>query len=285
MARVAYVNGRYCPHNQATIHIEDRGLQFADSVYEVAYVYKGQLIDAIPHLDRLSYSLGELEIPVPMKQRPLLLVIEEMIRRNNLSTGLIYIQVTRGTAPRDFPYPRQAKPNIMMTARAMAPFDPNQSLKGIKVMSLPDIRWLRRDIKTTALLAASMSKEKALSAGFDDAWLLDGNNLITEGTSNNAWIINQDGSLQTRPPSHDILNGITRRSIMTLAQKKNIPVIEKAFSLDEAYAAQAAFISSASACIKPIVQINDQKIADGQVPAIAQEIANLYHQFLESHCA
>lgn len=285
MARVAYINGRYSPHNQATIHIEDRGLQFADSVYEVVYVYKGQLIDAIPHLDRLSYSLGELEIPLPMKQRPLLLVIEEMIRRNQLSTGLIYIQVTRGTAPRDFPYPRQAKPNIMMTARAMTPFDPTQSLKGIRVMSLPDIRWLRRDIKTTALLAASMSKEKALSAGFDDAWLLDSNNLITEGTSNNAWIINQDGSLQTRPPSYDILNGITRRSIMALAQKKNIPVIEKAFSLEEAYAAQAAFISSASACIKPIVQINDQKIADGQVPPIAQEIANLYHQFLESHSA
>jgi len=283
MSRVAYVNGAYVPHEHASIHIEDRGFQFADSVYEVVYVYKGKLIDAVPHLDRMRYSLTELKIQAPMKQGPLLLIIKEMIKRNHLSTGLIYIQVSRGSARRDFPYPKNCKPTLVMTARRMVPFNPAQTLKGIRVMSLDDPRWARCDIKTTALLGAAMSKQTALDQGYDDAWMIDADDFVTEGTSNNAWIMPEEGILQTRPASHAILNGITRRSIMKLAAEKTLTVIEKPFTLAEAYTAKAAFISSASACVKPVISINDRPIGDDRVQDLTRDIAIMYHHFLETH--
>ncbi|WP_417820712.1 D-amino-acid transaminase [Terasakiella sp.] len=281
MSRFAYVNGAYVPHEHASVHIEDRGFQFADSVYEVIYLYKGKLIDAEAHLKRLEHSLNELDMDMPKSRAAFMVNIKELVRRNRVKTALIYVQVTRGSAARDFPYPENTLPTVVMTARRVAPFDANAPLKGIKVMSLPDIRWVRCDIKTTSLLAASMSKQKAQDSGFDDAWLLTDDLFVTEGTSNNAWILREDGKLQTRKPSHEILNGITRQAIIKLAGQKGIEIVEDAFSLDEAKKAKEAFVTSSSACVKPVIQIDDTTIADGKPGLFTQQIAKIYADFLE----
>ncbi len=282
MSRFAYVNGAYVRHDDACVHIEDRGFQFADSVYEVVYLHKGKLIDSEPHLDRLERSLNELEMDMPMSRGALGAVMKELVRRNRLSTGLIYMQVTRGSSKRDFPFPEDTIPTVVLTARRVPAFNPKATLTGMKVMSLPDIRWGRCDIKTTALLAASMSKQQALDEGFSDAWLIDEKGYVTEGTSNNAWIVTKDGKLQTRAPSHEILNGITRRAVMALAEREGIEIIEKSFTLEEAYNAKEAFVTSASACVKPVTQINDRPIGNGEVCEISEKIAKIYAEFLEN---
>jgi D-alanine transaminase len=281
MSRFAYVSGAYVRHEEACVHIEDRGFQFADSVYEVVYLHKGKFIDTEPHLDRLERSLNELDMDMPMSRKALNLVMKELVRRNRISTGLIYMQVTRGSSKRDFPFPEDAVPTVVMTARRCPAFDPEAALSGMKVLGLEDIRWGRCDIKTTALLAASMSKQKALDEGYDDAWLIDPDGLVTEGTSNNAWIVTKDGKLQTRPPSHEILNGITRRSVIELAKREGIEIIEKAFTIEEAYEAKEAFVTSASACVKPVTQINDKTIGNGEVCEISEKVAKIYAEFLE----
>ncbi len=281
MSRFAYVNGAYVPHEHASIHIEDRGFQFADSVYEVIYLYKGKLIDAEAHLKRMEHSLSELDMAMPKSRAALMVNIKELVRRNRVKTALIYVQVTRGSAVRDFSYPENILPTVVMTARRVAPFDANTPLKGIKVFSLPDIRWARCDIKTTSLLAASMCKQKARNAGFDDAWLVTDDQFVTEGTSNNAWILREDGKLQTRKPSHEILNGITRQAIIKLAGQKGIEIVEDAFSLADAKKAKEAFVTSSSACVKPVIQIDDTIIADGKPGLFTQQIAKIYVDFLE----
>lgn len=281
MSRFAYVNGTYVRHEEACVHVEDRGFQFADGVYEVVYLHKGRLIDAEPHLDRLERSLNELEMDMPMSRGSLNAVMKELVRRNRLTTGLVYMQVTRGSSRRDFPFPEDTIPTVVMTARRCPAFDPDAALSGMKVMTLPDIRWSRCDIKTTALLAASMSKQKALNEGYGDAWLLDDKGFITEGTSNNAWIVTKDGKLQTRPASHEILNGITRRAIMALAKRDGLEIIEKAFTVEDVANAKEAFVTSASACVKPVTQINDRVIGNGEVGLISEKIAKTYAEFLE----
>lgn len=282
MSRFAYVNGTFPRHTDAHIHIEDRGFQFADGVYEVVYLYKNHLIDMVPHLDRLAYSLSELQIDMPMSRAALVLKIKQLIRLNRLKTGLIYIQVTRGTASRDFPYPQNISPTIVMTTKRLGAFGLKSIEKGMKVMSTPDIRWQRCDIKTTALLAASMGKQAALDAGFDDAWLMDPTGYITEGTSNNAWIITKEGKLQTRPPSHNILNGITRQTIIKMAQRENIEIIEKPFTLEDVYNAKEAFVTSASACIKPVTSIDGRTIGNGGTGIISHQIAQMYIDHLNA---
>jgi D-alanine transaminase len=284
MSRYAYVNGSYVAHKNASVHIEDRGFQFADGVYEVVYLYKGHLIDAGPHLDRLERSLSELEMDMPMSRASLMLVMKQLIRKNLLQTqtGLIYMQVTRGVAKRDFPYPRNLAPTLVMTARRMPAFSLKNIEKGMKVMSTPDIRWGRCDIKTTSLLAASMCKQMALDAGFNDAWFVDNEGFITEGTSNNAWIVTKEGKLQTRAPSHEILNGITRQAIIAMAKRENIEIIEKPFTLEDVYNAKEAFVTSASACLKPVTSMNDRTIGNGGIGIVSQQIAQLYLDHLSS---
>ncbi|WP_135077714.1 D-amino-acid transaminase [Terasakiella sp. SH-1] len=281
MSRFAYVNGAYVRHSDASVHIEDRGFQFGDSVYEVVYLYQGKLIDAEPHLDRMERSLDELQMDMPMSRKAMGLIMKELIKRNRLKTGLVYIQVTRGSATRDFPFPSACDQTMVMTTRRMPAFDPDKALKPLKVKSLPDIRWSRCDIKTTQLLAAALSKQTALDDGYDDAWLVDEAGFVTEGTSNNAWIVTKDGKLKTRKPSHEILNGITRQSIITLATEKGIEIIEEAFTLEEALEAKEAFVTSASACLKPVTQINEHTIGNGNVGIISEQIARIYANFLK----
>mgnify|MGYP001176960197 CR=1 FL=1 len=281
MSRIAYVNGSYIAHNSASVHIEERGFQFADSVYEVVYVYKSKLIDQKRHLDRLDHSLNELMIEWPVKRSALEIIIKQIIKKNLIKTGLVYLQVSRGSSPRDFPFPKGVKPTLVVTARPLKPFNPENALKGMEVTTLPDIRWERCDIKTTQLLPAAISKQKALDSGVSDAWFVNEDNIVTEGTSNNAWIVTQDNKLKTRPASHAILNGITRQAILELAHLENIDVSEEAFSLEEALNAKEAFVSSASACVKPVTKINDHVIGDGQVGEITRKIAQYYVGFLE----
>lgn len=281
MSRFAYVNGQYIRHNEASVHIEDRGFQFADSVYEVVYVYEGRMIDAEPHLDRLERSLDELQMEMPMERGPLRLVMKEMVRRNKIKTGLIYMQVSRGSAPRDFPFPLNCLPTLVMTAKHTKPYSPQSAQTGIRVMSTPDIRWKRCDIKTVSLLAAALAKQEAIDNGFDDAWLIDEQGFVTEGTSNNAWIVNKNGHLQTRKPTHEILNGITRRSVMALAQKEGIEVLETSFTLEDVKHAREAFVTSASACVKPVVSIDGASIGSGQPGPVSQKLAASYIDFLK----
>ncbi|SCA55171.1 D-amino acid aminotransferase [Candidatus Terasakiella magnetica] len=281
MSRYAYVNGSYIHHEEASVHIEDRGFQFGDSIYEVVYLHKGRLIDQDPHLDRMERSLGEIGMEMPMSRAAMKLIIQEMVRKNRLKTGLVYIQVTRGSSTRDFPFPKTYRPTVVMTARRMPVFDPKKALKAIKVKSVEDIRWGRCDIKTTQLLAAAFSKQIALDDGFDDAWMVDQEGFVTEGTSNNAWIVTKEGKLKTRKADHDILNGITRQCIIRLAKNKGMEISEEAFTIEEALNAKEAFVTSASACLKPVTQINDQTVGNGEVGLISSEIAQLYADFLE----
>lgn len=282
MPRFAYVNGSYLPHDEASVHIQDRGFQFADGVYEVVYLFQGKMVDADPHLARLERSLLELDMDMPMSFAALKLVMKELISKNRIKTGQLYLQVTRGTSERDFPFPKDCLPTLVMTTKAMKPFDISMIEKGLSVMSTPDIRWKRCDIKTVSLIAAAWTKQKALDQGFDDAWMLDGQGFITEGTSNNAWIVTEEGTLQTRAPGEEILNGITRRAVMAAAQKEGIGIIEKPFTLEAARKAKEAFVTSATACVKPVHFLDGQAIGTGQTGPLTRKIATLYQEHLKN---
>ncbi len=274
MARDAYVNGRYVPHARAAVHVEDRGFQFADGVYEVVCVRRGSLIDEEGHLDRLDYSLRELRIAWPCERRVLRLLMRRLLQRNGVRDGLIYLQVTRGAAPRDFRFPAAARPTLVMTTRraALAP----HGRTGVRVITIPDIRWQRRDLKTVGLLAQVLGKQEAAERGAFEAWQLDEDGLVTEGTSSNAWIVTADGALVTRPASHDILNGITRQSILRIAAAAGLRFEERPFSLEEAYAAREAFLSSATSFVTPVLKIDDRTIADGAPGPLGRRLLEAY---------
>ncbi|MEP3275394.1 MAG: D-amino-acid transaminase [Stappiaceae bacterium] len=283
MSRIAYVNGRYIPHAQASVHIEDRGYQFADGIYEVCEIREGYIIDETGHLDRLERSLHELEIAKPMSRAALKLVMKNLIRKNRINSGMIYLQVTRGVAPRDhvFPGPHVA-PSIVMTAKSVAStVGDAKASKGVAVISLPDNRWDRVDIKTVSLLPNVLAKQKARETGAFEAWFVDGDDKVTEGSSTNAWIINQDGVLITRPAEHGILRGITRATVLRVAEAHNIPVEERSFSVEEAQQAREAFITAASTIVMPVVKVNDAIIGNGQPGSIATELRQLFHQHAE----
>lgn len=282
MGRIAYVNGRYVPQSSAKVHIEDRGFQFADSVYEVIAVQGGHLIDGDEHLSRLDRSLGELTIASPMSRAALNLVIQELLRQNRIQFGAIYLQVSRGQAERDFPFPDNLKPTIVMTAKRLKPFDYRDIYKGVKVISIADIRWKRCDIKTVSLLAGAMGKTFAKQHGAFEAWQLDGDGFVTEGTASNAWIVTTDGTLITRPLGSDILGGITRQTILKLAQQENLKYIERAFTLQEVKDAAEAFTSSSTMFIRPVVQIDDAKIGTGQPGQFCLKVIKLYGEHMES---
>jgi len=276
--RIAYVNGRYLPHAQAGVHIEDRGLQFADAIYEVFGVIDGSVQDEEGHLDRLERSVGEIGMAMPMGREALKLVTRELARRNRLRDGLIYLQVTRGAVRRDHPVPNEPpRPTIIMTARAIAP-GTNEKLraKGIRVITRPDERWARRDIKSTALLPNILAKTVARRAGAYEAWLVDNKGYVTEGASTSAWIVDGEGRIITRNLSNDILPGVTRKMMLEAAATAQLAVIERPFTPAEALAASEAFISAATIGAMPVVEIDGHKIGDGKPGPVTRRLQELY---------
>ena len=282
MARVAYVNGRFMPHYAARVHVEDRGFQFADGVYEVVAVQGGRLVDEDGHLNRLDRSLGEVAMAWPLERRVLMLLIRQMIRRNRLTDGLVYIQITRGAAPRDFKFPPPGtRPTLVMTARRST-LDPRRHMdEGIAVITIPDIRWKRRDIKSVSLLPQVLGKQKATAAGAFEAWQVDDDGLVTEGCSSNAWIVTEDGVLATRAPTSAILNGITRQSVLRLAEANGIAFEQRAFAVEEAYAAREAFITSATNYITPVTRIDNRPIADGRPGLLGRQLRQAYLDYAD----
>jgi len=280
MPRYAYVNGRYVPHGDAHVHIEDRGFQFADGVYEVITVVDGALVDDGPHMDRLARSMSELRIPWPMSRRAMEMVMRTLVRRNGVRNGIVYLQVTRGVAPRDFRFPKGAHPSLVMTTRHMARFgSPDLMEKGVSAVTIPDIRWTRRDIKSVALLAQVLAKQKAADVGAFEAWQVDPDGTVTEGASSNAWIVTADGVLVTRPATNAILNGITRLRILKLAAEAGIPFEERPFTVDEAYRAREAFVSSATTFVTPVTRIDDRTIGNGAPGLLSSRLREDYLAF------
>lgn len=278
MSRTVYVNGQWLPEDQATISIFDRGFLMADGVYEVTSVLDGKLVDFPGHVTRLTRSLTELEMTPPATAEGLLALHRQIVTANGLVNGRVYLQVTRGNSgDRDFlfPDPETTPPTLVMFTQATsAPEDSADAKRGIKVISIPDIRWQRRDIKTVQLLYPSMGKMMAKAAGADDAWLVE-EGLVTEGTSNNAWIV-KDGRIITRGLSNEILHGITRASLMAFAADAQIEVEERSFTLAEAMAADEAFVTSASAFVMPVVEIDGVMIGGGQPGRIASRLREIY---------
>jgi len=279
MPRIAYVDGAFMPHREAAVGIEDRGLQFADSVYEVWGVRRGRLLDSAGHIERLYRSLGELRIEPPIGPRALLIALEELRRRNRLRNGLVYLQVTRGVAPRDHAFPETARPTVIATARRVDPkAAAAQAETGVAVVTAPDIRWGRCDIKTTGLTANILAKQDARERGAHEVWLLDPEGRVTEGSSSNAWIVTPDGVLVTRPSADNILNGITRRAVMRIAGELGLEIEERAFTPDEALAAKEAFITSASSFVMPVVSIDGRPVANGAPGETARTLRARYEE-------
>jgi D-alanine transaminase len=282
MPRIAYVNGRYVAHSAAAVHIEDRGYQFADGVYEVCEVARGFIVDMVRHLDRLNRSLNELSIGWPMHRRALEVVLREVVRRNRVRDGLVYLQVTRGVASRDFVFPANVAPSLVVTARKI---DPALNLKkaegGIKVVTVPENRWDRVDIKSVGLLPNVLAKQKAKEAGAHEAWFVDTDGEVKEGGSSNAWIVTRDGVLVTRPAEHGILRGITRTTLFDVAKKLGLRIEERGFSIAEAKAAREAFISSATTLAMPVVSIDGDPVANGHPGSVALSLRQAFFDIAE----
>jgi D-alanine transaminase len=285
MPRLAYVNGRYLPHGQALVHIDDRGYQFADGVYEVVHVRDRRLIDAEPHFDRFDYSLGELRIAPPMPRAALRLVLKELVARNGLINGLVYFQATRGVAPRDHKFPAKARTSLVATARRGRPLARGMLENGVAVVTIPDIRWQRCDIKSLALLANVLGKQRAVEQGAYEAWQVDANGHITEGTTTNAWIVTADGRLVTRPLGHEILAGIVRRSLLGLIDGLSTGFEERSFSLAEAKAAREAFLTSSSGFLLPVTSLDGQAVGDGKVGPVARELRKRFDAYVAGYPA
>jgi len=277
MSRIAYVNGRYVPHGDAMVHVEDRGYQFADGVYEVIAVHHGRLVDEEGHLDRLARSLGELRITWPMSRRALQVVMREVLRHNRVIDGKIYFQITRGVARRNHAFPAAADSALVMTVQHSPPLDEEPlTIKGVDVITIPDIRWTRRDIKSVSLLPNVLGKQEAVEAGAYEAWMVDADGYVTEGTSSNAWIVTKDGDLVTRNPSQAILNGITRIAVIALARAEGVPFIERPFSVAEAKEAREAFVTSTTSLVKPVVRIDGQPVGNGNPGILTDKIRACY---------
>jgi D-alanine transaminase len=276
MSRIAYVAGHYLPHRQAAVHIEDRGFQFADGVYEVIAVVGGHLVDEEPHLARLHRSLAELRIDAPMGDAALKIVIRETIRRNGVDTGIIYLQVTRGAAPREHAFPKAATPTLVVTARRSRPPDPRLGQDGIAVITIPDIRWQRCDIKSVALVANVLGKQQAKEAGAYEAWQVDRDGQITEGTSTNAWIVTADGAVVTRAPDTAILNGVTRLAVFDIIRREGYRLVERTFTVAEAMAAREAFLTSTTADLLPVVRIDGEPVSEGRPGPLALKLRAAY---------
>ena len=282
MSRIAYVNGRYLPHREASVHIEDRGYQFADGVYEVIAVERGRLLDAGLHLKRLARSLAELEIAEPMSGPALEGVMREVIRRNRVRDGIIYMQLTRGVAPRDHAFPKDAKTQVVMTARRAKPGNPKTIAEGARVITVPDLRGARCDIKSIALLPNILGKQQAREAGAYEAWQVDRDGNVTEGTSTNAWIVTAAGEVVTRAATNAILNGVTRLGVIRVIEEAGLRFVERPFSVEEAKQAREAFLTSTTSYVTPIVRIDDSVVADGKPGPLARKLVASYRRYLEA---
>lgn len=276
MSRIAYVNGRYVAHRDARVHVEDRGFQFSDAVYEVVAVKDGIFVDEALHLARLHRSLAELRIVPPMSDAALATVLREVVRRNGVGEGIVYLQVSRGAAPRDFAFPSDARPSLVVTARRKGLSDPRLLADGVGVIAIPDIRWARPDIKSVSLLPNVLGKQQAKDRGAFEAWQLDAEGCVTEGTSSNAWIVTTAGDIVTRQANNSILNGVTRLGVLDLIARQGLTLSERRFTLAEAKDAPEAFLTSASNFIIPVVRIDGAAIGDGCPGPVTRRLAAAY---------
>ncbi len=279
MSDIAYVNGAYLPLAEAQVSILDRGFLFADGVYEVAAVIDGRLVDNEAHLARLERSLRELQLASPVSMAQIVEIERELVARNSVREGLVYLQITRGAAARDFSFPEGVPPTLVGFAQKKNILTAPTAASGVKVVTTPDLRWARRDIKSIALLAQVLAKHVASDAGCQEAWMVDDKGFVTEGSSSTAFIITKDGVIVTRPNSTDILPGCTRRSVIALAEQQGLRVEERAFSVAEAHAAAEAFLTSASNLVLPIVEINGRVIGAGKPGPHATKLRALYLDF------
>jgi D-alanine transaminase len=275
MPRVSFVNGRFVRHRQAGVHVEDRGYQFADAVYEVIAVAKGRMVDEGLHLERLERSLREIRMEMPFTAGIFRLRVAELLRLNRIVNGSLYLQVSRGVSPRNHRIPPAIRPSVVMTIRPMTP--PSQEMfgRGVSVITVRDIRWRRPDIKSVALLPNVLAKDDAVRNDVFEAWQVD-DGVVTEGTSTNAWIVS-NGTLITHPPADAILNGITRLALVKLAEKEGAPIEERPFSVGEAMAADEAFLTSTSSFLLPVVEIDGKKIGKGTPGPVSRRMMELYN--------
>ncbi len=274
MSRIAYVNGSYLPEAEAKISVFDRGFLFADGVYEVTPIVNGRLVDYDAHIERLDRSLGELRMAWPCSKQELRAMHEELVKRNALKEGIIYMQVTRGVADRQFNFPKEAKSSLVAFPQVMVLVDNPNARTGVKVVTTPDIRWLRRDIKSVMLLAPVLGKQEAYEKGANEGWMVE-DGFVTEGTSSNAYIV-KDNTVITRPLSNRILAGCTRRALFRLAREHDVKIEERAFTPDEAYAADEAFLTSASQFVMPIVEIDGKRVGGGQPGPVTRKLRELF---------
>jgi D-alanine transaminase len=283
LSRIAYVNGRYVPLAAATVNVEDRGYQFSDGVYEVCEVRGGRLVDERRHMERLARSRAELYIPMPMSPASLGVVLRETVRRNRVRWGIVYLQITRGVARRDHAFPPTGTaPAIVITARNMN-LDAAEKIAGdgIAVITLPDNRWERVDIKSVSLLPNVLAKQAAREQGAREAWFVDKAGRVTEGSSSNAWIVTRDGKVVTRQVDHGILRGITRTVVLNVLAAQGLKLEERAFTVDEAQAAREAFITSASQIVTPVVRIDGRPVGNGAPGLIASALRRDFHRYAE----
>lgn len=280
MGRVAYVNGRFVPHGQACVHIEDRGYQLADAVYEVWALFGGRMADAEGHFARLERSLSELRIDMPMSRKALTVALKETIRRNRVREGTIYLQISRGVAPREHAFPNPAvRPSVVMTAKALdRAATEAKAAKGVSVVTTPENRWGRCDIKTVGLLPNALAKQLAREAGAYEAWFVDDLGFVTEGASSNAWIVDQQGRLRTRDTNANILRGITRHTLMGAVRDAGLEVDERPFTPSDALGAREAFVTGAGSLVMPVIAVDGKPVGDGRVGPVATRLRNLYIQ-------
>ncbi len=276
MSRIAYANGRYLPIGAPAIQIEDRGYQLADGVYEVCKVVAGRFRDLDRHLDRLERSLAAVRIPMPMGRRALELVMRETWRRNRLPDAMVYLQVSRGVAPRNHAFPSLVRPSLVVTVRPSRLPSAREMEHGVRVITLPDERWARCEIKSISLLPNVLAKQSAAEAGCREAWLVDGEGHVTEGASSNAYIVDREGRVVTHPLGPAILGGITRSVVVELAREAGIEVVERAFTVDEAMAAREAFLTSTTSLVLPVTEIDGRPVANGRPGTVTTRLAALY---------
>ena len=276
MSRVAFVSGRYVPITMPAVRIEDRGYQFADGVYEVVKAIGGEIQDLERHLDRLERSGAALSIPMPMSRRALVLVLKEVLRRNKLRDAAVYLQVTRGVAPRSHTYDGVLKPSLVVTARGARFPSAREMKEGVRIITLRDERWAKCDIKSISLLPNVLAKQKASQAGCREAWLLDSDGYVTEGSSSNAYIVDFDGRIITRPLGPQILGGITRSVVLEQARAAGIEVVERPFTLQEALGAREAFLTSTTSLVLPVTEIDGRPVANGRPGSVSVRLVELY---------
>jgi D-alanine transaminase len=284
MSRIAYVNGRYLPLHSASINVEDRGYQFSDGVYEVCEVRGGRVIDARRHLARLRRSLAELRIAMPMSEAALTIVLRECIRRNRVDNGIVYLQITRGVARRDHAFPPpDTRPSVVVTARNLDALGNERAASdGVAVITVPENRWERVDIKSISLLPNVLAKQAARERGAKEAWFVDRHGHVTEGSSSNAWIVTKAGKVVTRPADNGILRGITRGVLLEVIEAQGLVLEERSFAVEEAYNAREAFLTSASQIVMPVVRVDDRPIGNGSPGSIATALRTQFHRYAES---